>query len=56
MRLRMTYEEALLYLEEATVQLEGLPPDADKDLRYLVEAQVKQFTSLVKAFEIHPDK
>lgn len=56
MRLRMTYEEALLYLEEATVQLEGLPSDADKDLRYLVEAQVKQFASLVKAFEVHPDK
>lgn len=52
----MTYEEALLYLEEATAQLETLPLNADKDLRYLVEAQVKQFASLVKAFEKHPDK
>lgn len=56
MRQRMTYEEALLYLEEATAHRDRLPPNADKDLVYLVEAQVKQFALLVKAFEVHPDK
>ena len=52
----MTYEEALLYLEEATAQLSKLPANADKDLIYLVTAQVKQFAALVEAFKLHPDK
>jgi len=56
MRLRMTYEEALQYWEEAVAHLAKLPPDSDKDLLYIVKAQVKQYELLVKAFEKHPDK
>ena len=52
----MTYEEALQYLEEAIAQQKTLLPNADKDLVYLVNAQVKQFASLVEAFKKHPDK
>jgi len=52
----MTYDEALLYLEEAIAHRNKLPPGSDKDLIYLVEAQVKQFESLVKAFKLRPDK
>jgi len=56
MRQSMTYEEALLCLEEATAHRDKLPPGTDRDLIYLVEAQVKQFESLVKAFKLRSDK
>lgn len=53
---RMTYAEALLYLEEAIAHRNKLTPGTDKDLVYLVDAQVRQFESLVKAFKLRPDK
>lgn len=56
MRRRMTYDEALLYLEEAIAHRDKLTPGTDKDLVYLVEAQIKQFESLVNAFKLRPDK
>jgi hypothetical protein len=52
----MTYEEAVHHMEEALDHRAKLSPNSDKDLVYLVEAQVKQYAALVSAFKKHPDK
>lgn len=52
----MTYEEALQFLEEAIAHQARLTDNDDPDEVYLVNAQVKQFEALVKAFEKFPDK